>query len=124
MGSTNSGSDCVVRRKTGRTVQDEDTGLEVPEWADVHTGPTRLKGTPANFSPSQSLELPGGELQVGQRTAHFPVSVTGLRDDDWIDVTAGENEGTVWRIVEADFADQQTARRLPVVAEQRPAEWA
>lgn len=124
MGSTNGGSDAAVLRRTGRQIQNETTGLEEPEWATVHTGPMRLARAVSTLSSgSRRQEIPGGDMQLAARQAHFPAAVTVLLDDDFIDITDGENAGTVWRIVEADFADQQTARRLPVVAEPRPSEW-
>lgn len=123
MGSSNGASDATVRRKTGRKVQSEATGLEVPEWATVHTGPMRLAGASRGASSERTYKVPGGEQRQAQREAHFPAAVDVIRDWDLIEITAGENKGTVWMVLEADFADQQTARRLPVVAEQRPSEW-
>jgi hypothetical protein len=57
------------------------------------------------------------------RTAHFPASTSNLRDGDLLEITSGENTGQVLRVVEADWSDQTTARRVPVVATQRPEEW-
>lgn len=116
-------SAAAVLRKTGRKVQDESTGLEVPEWATVHIGPMRLAGANSGSSGTRVESTPGGEMRVGMRTAHFPASVANLAEGDLIDITAGENTGTAWKILEADFADQQTARRLPVESVQRPSEW-
>lgn len=124
MGALNGASDGIVRRKTGRKVQDESTGLEVPEWADIHSGPFRLAGAERGSSGSRATRLPGGEIEIATRRADWPHDVDMLRDGDLIEVTAGENAGTVWKILEADFADQQTARRLPVESVQRPEEWA
>jgi hypothetical protein len=56
------------------------------------------------------------------RVAHLPHS-TVLRDGDLIEITAGELAGSVWHVVEADAADQQTARRVPVIAAEHPEEW-
>jgi hypothetical protein len=70
-------------------------------------------------SPSRTIDLGGVQVQVATRTAHFAHD-TDLRDGDLIEITAGELVGSVWRIVESDAADQQTARRVPVIATERP----
>lgn len=116
-------SRATVRRPTSKTVQDETSGLEVPAWAVVLTGsPFRLRGTRGGTS-SRTLTVGGVEVTLAVREGHFPVG-TDLRDGDLIEVTAGENAGTVWRVVEGDSADQQTAYRVPIVATDRPEEWA
>jgi hypothetical protein len=118
-------STAIVRRKTGRTTQDEDTGREVPVWDVVVTGsPFRLGGANQGSSGTRTVSTPGGEAQLALRTGHFPADTEPFRDGDLIDVTAGENAGTVWRVIEADRADQQTAYRVPLVSVARPGEWA
>ncbi len=57
------------------------------------------------------------------RRADFPFDTTDLADNDFIDITAGKSAGKAYRIVEAEDQDQATARRVPVVGEQRPEEW-
>lgn len=115
-------SRATVYRTTGRLVQNEDDGLEVPEWVIVtYDSPFRLRGTRGGNS-SQTLTIGGVEVTLAVREGHFPIG-TSLRDGDLIDVTEGENVGTVWRVVEADSADQQTAYRVPIIAADRPEEW-
>lgn len=114
----------IVRRLTDRTAQDEGSGEEAPVWNVVYTGPFRLGGSERGGSGTRTVTTGGVELQVATRVAHFPAAVTTLADDDLIEVTAGENTGAVLRIVESDWADQQTARRVPVIAADRPGEWA
>jgi hypothetical protein len=63
------------------------------------------------------------EVQLAVRVGHFPAATTLLRDGDLIEITAGENAGLVLQIIEAAWQDQATARRVPVMAVQRPAEW-
>lgn len=117
-------STATIRRMTGRMVQDEGTGLEVPEWADVHVDlPCRIAGADRGSSQSRTVSVDGGEMQVAARIAHFPHDVEGIADGDLIDVTAGESAGQVLRVIESDWADQQTARRFPVLGAQRPSEW-
>lgn len=113
----------TIRRDTGNLVQNEETGLEVPEWDLVYTDlPFRL-GVSRGFTPPSKRITPGGvDVQVALRLGHFPAG-TNLADADMVEVTAGENAGTVWRVVEGDSADQLTARRVPLTSEDRPEEW-
>lgn len=114
-------SRCTVRRKTGTTVVD---GVKVAVWTPTYTAlPLRLVGLSDSQSQSRRVETAGVEFQLAIRTAHIPASTSNLRDGDFIEVTSGENAGMVLRIVEADWSDQTTARRVPVVATQRPEEW-
>lgn len=115
-------STATVRRKTGAMTTGAD-GLQVPAWATIHTNiPFRLGGANSGSSGTRTETVGGVEIQVATRVGHFPAG-TSLADNDHIDITAGENAGVVVRIVEAESADQQTARRVPVVSVQRPEEW-
>lgn len=117
-------SRATIRRTTGRTTQDETTGLEVPIWDDIATNiPFRLGGANAGSSGTRTEDIGGVEVQTALRTGHIPAAVAGVREGDLVDVVTGENAGTVWRVVEGDWADQQTARRLPLVSTDRPEEW-
>lgn len=117
-------SRCTIRRETDRFDQDEDTGIESPLWDVLYTDlPFRLGGTYRGDAPSRRVEVGGVELQVAVRVGHLPASTSGLADGDLIDVTAGENAGLVFRIVEAEWQDQATARRVPLLAVDRPEEW-
>lgn len=114
-------SRAIIRRKTGNMTTDA-RGLEVPEWATVYPDlPCRIAGMARSQSPSRTLDIGGVQVQVAVRTAHLPHDTTDLRDGDLLEVS-GESAG-VYQIVEADPADQQTARRVPVVAATRPEEW-
>ena len=115
-------SECAVMRATAGATQDEATGLVSPTWATAYLGPFRLGGANGGSSGTRTIDIGGAELQLAVRTGHFPVAAD-LRDGDLIEVTAGENTGTVWRVVEGDWADQQTARRVPLIAVERPEEW-
>lgn len=115
-------SRATVRRESGTTTNPD--GFEVPGWLDVYTDlPFRLGGADQGGAGTRTVTVGGTEVQVAVRTGSFPASTTNLRDGDLIEVTAGENAGTVWQIVEADFQDQATARRVPIVNTARPAEW-
>lgn len=117
-------SRATVRRRTGASTQDEETGLTAPVWEAVYTDlPCRIAGSSGGSSPSRTTNVAGGvQVQTATRTVHLPWD-TILRDGDMIEVTVGEVAGTVWQVVEADAADQQTARRVPVIATERPGEW-
>lgn len=115
-------STCTVRRMTGRDVQDEDTGLEVPEWETVYTGRMRLGGS-RNAAQTRTESIAGVDVQVALRIAHLPADTDGLLDGDLIEVTGGDNAGLVLRIVETAWQDQATARRYPVESVDRPGEW-
>lgn len=116
-------STVTVRRITGRTTQDETTGRKVPVWDDVYTGAFRLGGADRGSSGTRAVAVGGVEIQTATRVGHFPATADDLADGDLIEVTGGENVGTVLRIVEAAWQDQATARRVPVVSATRPAEW-
>lgn len=112
-----------ICRKTGNMTTD-DRGLEVPEWATVHADlPVRVAGTAANSAPYRTLNIGGAELTIAARVLHFPAATTDLRDGDLAEITAGDTAGSVWQLIEADFQDQATARRVPAVATERPEEW-
>lgn len=119
-------SRATIRRKTGHWVQIEETGEEVPVWAVVHADvPFRLGGGAEAFSTGSTRRqnIGGIEIQTATRVGHLPVWVDGLSDGDWIDVLSGDNAGRAFSIIEADFKDQATARRVPVLAQDRPEEW-
>jgi hypothetical protein len=115
-------SRAAVMRKTGDTTTVD--GLEVPEWATVYPdAPFRLGGAQRGGSGTRTVTVGSVETQVALRVGSFPFDHDALVDDDFIEITAGENAGLVLRIVEAEWQDQATARRVPVVSEARPEEW-
>ena len=65
----------------------------------------------------------GAETEIAFRTGHLPHGFTDLRDGDFIDITDGENAGSVWVVEEATWQDQASARRVPIYQTQRPEEW-
>lgn len=114
----------TVRRKGGETVQDEDSGLDVPVWDVVHSDLSmRLSGAAASTSPYRAVDLDGVTVTVPARILHFPADTTDLADGDMVEITSGENAGAVFRIIEASWQDQATARRVPAIGDQRPLEW-
>lgn len=117
-------STATIRRKTGNLIQNEDNGLEVPEWETLHTAiPFRLGGSDSGDSASRRQEVGGVEIQTAVRIGHLPAAIDDLSDGDFIDILTGENAGRAFRIVEVEFKDQATARRVPLLAQDRPEEW-
>lgn len=117
-------STVTIRRKSGAWTQDEDTGEEIPIWADVYTDlPFRLAGAYHGDAVTRRVTIGGQEFQQAVRTGNLPASTDDLEDSDLIDITAGENAGRVLMVVEATWQDQATARRVPVVEVDRPEEW-
>jgi Family of unknown function (DUF6093) len=115
-------SRATVRRAGGTTTDPDE--FEVSGWTDVlESTPCRVGGAQAGPSNTRTVTVGGIEAQVAVRTLHLPAGTTGLRDNDLVEVTAGECAGTVLRVIEATGADQQTALRLPVFEVPRPEEW-
>ena len=115
-------STVTARRLTGDTTTDAD-GYEIPEWAATHTDLSCRLTARTGAGQSRTISTPGGDVEIASRELHVPSGTTDIRDGDLFEITAGENVGTVWRVVEADGADQTTALRLPVVGAERPEEW-
>lgn len=113
-------SSVTVRRKSG---YDKVNGISTPKWDTIHTDlPFRLGGTERD-GQTRTVTIGSTTQQVAARVGSFPACTDDLRDDDLVEITDGDNVGLVLRIVEADWQDQATARRVPVIAEQRPKEW-
>lgn len=112
-----------VHRPAVGGVQDETTGLQGSGWDEVETDlPFRLGGSRGGSGAVRTVTIGGAELTLAVRTGHLPAG-TEVYDGDLIEVTQGDNAGTVWRVIEGDWADQQTALRVPIVATDRPTEW-
>lgn len=113
-----------IRRKTGETAQDEDSGLEVPIWASVYMNlPFRSSAGSTGDGGSNGVTIGGVTFEEATGVGHFPAGTTNLEDGDLIEVTEGEWAGDVWRIVAAIRYDQKTARRVPITEATRPEEW-
>jgi Family of unknown function (DUF6093) len=125
MGAANNGSDAIVHRQVTRLDQNELDGSEDPGWVVVHEGPMRLAGARQGASGVRRQQAPGGDHALGDLEAHWPASVPRerFREGDLIEIAAGESADTFWSVKGIPIADQQTARRLPVEAAQRPSDW-
>lgn len=109
----------MAYRRTGYTL--DANRLQVPAWEVVYAGKCRIAGGrgPTSSTPDNTADL---DVARSSMVGHFP-HATELRDGDLIDVTAGESEGLVFRVVEADQGDQRTACRVRIIQTERPAEW-
>lgn len=112
-------------RKTGDTTTDAN-GYEVPEWATVHADlPFRSDSGGTSDGGSRGVSVGGVTFEDATGVGHVPATTTDLADNDLIEVTSGEWAGDVWRVVAATGRfDSKTARRVPIVEDVRPEEWA
>lgn len=116
-------SRATVRRITGRTEEDPLTGARTPVWDVIEADlPCRLAGS-SNATSSRTVTAGDVEAQVSTRELHVPATTKTLRDGDLAEITAGENAGAIYRLIEVDARDQATTLRIPVVAVTRPEEW-
>ena len=114
----------IVRRRTGKTVQNEDTGRVYAVWEVVHSDlKCRLRSSTAGAGPMRRDGVPGGDLQTAQPDVDFPYATENLLDGDLYEFVVGENTGAVFAALEIDRVDQKTVRRVPVKAVTRPEEW-
>jgi len=106
----------TVHRASARAAQNEATGRERRPPVAVATDiPFRLDGSSGDGG-TRTVTVAGVEYQQATGVGHLPATFTDLRDNDVLEVTAGEWAGTFWRVVEAVTADQKTARRFPIAA--------
>lgn len=126
-------SRCVIRRRDGSRTTGSD-GFEVEGWEVLYTDhPMRLRdvstGTGGNAPRVAGRSQQGVEVNHARHIASLYAfdAVTGnridLADGDYIEITDGENVGVIIRVVESDWADTKTARRVPVEAAERPRGW-
>ena len=107
-----------IYRKTDDTTTDEN-GWEIPVWEVVaYDVPFRLVG-----GDTRKVTVGGVDFQEATARGDFPWDTFDLADGDYLDITAGEWAGSVFRVVEAVKGDQRTARRVPVAEVPRPEEW-
>lgn len=116
-------STCTIRRFTGRSTGED--GFDVDTYATIITdSPCRVAGPSRGGATARREAVGQVEVEAALRVLHLPAETTGIADGDLVDVTSGETAGLALKIVEATWADQQTARRFAVVEIQRPPEWA
>jgi len=108
----------VVRRATGETVEDPNTGEQTPVYAIVYTGMGRYKA--ANVQAGRA-EIPGAIVVDQSATLSLPVGASGAGDvrlnDIW-ECTANPFDasliGRKMRITGVHSQTYATAHRYPV----------
>jgi hypothetical protein len=124
MGAANGSSDVALKRKSGNVAQNETSGFEAQTWTLIGATPARLSAMGSKRGAGAKGLTPGGVLwEQADRTLHLPASWTDLVTGDVVEITAGESAGTFWRVLEATWHDQATARRVPVLQIDRPKDW-
>lgn len=114
----------TIHHRLAEQTRDKVTGKQSPSWVESHADlPFRLDGSSTGDGGTRSVDIDGVTYETATGVGHFPAATLNLTDGDLIEITVGESVGTVWRIVKAVRADQKTARRMPIVEDQRPSEW-
>lgn len=105
----------TIQHRTGQTT-DPDTGVVTPTLSTLYTGKAKIQQQAASASPTTIGEA---EVFIGQVEVHVPITVTGIRPDDLVTVTASALDadlvGKTYRV--RGIADKSflTARRLAVI---------
>lgn len=119
-------SRCTIRRidpDDPRTTGGD--GFDGDNWVVVAQDvPCRMAGAARGGTGARRQTVGTVEIEAALRVLHLPASTTGLADGDVVEVTAGDTAGLVARLVDVEWQDQATARRVSAVEIQRPSEWA
>ncbi|HEX7160400.1 MAG TPA: DUF6093 family protein [Trebonia sp.] len=106
---------CIIRRITGQ-VTDPDTGEVTNTYTTIYEGKCRLQ----QISRTQARPEQAGEayLLMLRRELQLPMSVTGLRTEDEVTMTASAYDpdlpGRVFLIRDLFGKTEATARRIAV----------
>lgn len=85
---------CLIRRRTGEDVLDQNTGEVTPEYLTVYEGKCRVQQTNA-----QAAEEDAGEayLLMVRVELHLPVAVVGIEPDDEVAITTSRDPDLISR---------------------------
>lgn len=120
MGAENGGATGNIRRRSPNPVRNPTTGLLGPGWDVVYSElPGRLDGA----EQTRTVTVGGVATEQSVTLLHLPWDTRDLLDGDLYEITDGDWAGNVLRIIETPKRDQKTARRVPVVDEEKPEEW-
>lgn len=110
---------CTVKRATGEYVIDPESAQQVPEYVPVLTGQKCRVKLPS--TQPHEAQVPGQTVVQSGMEWHVPMSVTGVRVNDIVTLTAvdpviGDAEmiGRQFRVVGPFLSSAATARRFPV----------
>lgn len=106
---------CVIRRVTSEST-DQTTGVVTPTYSTLYTGVCRVQQRDASASPAEAGEAYALMLAL---EVQLPMSVTGLRTEDQITITASAHDADlvnrVFLIKGLAHKTHATARRVAVV---------
>lgn len=109
--------ECIIRRPGGRPTFDPDTGdyIDPPE-ATLYSGKCEVQIS--DGLSAREGEAGGTELTTRRLTLKLPVSATGIRKGDLVEITASRNDpslvGADYRVAAGHAKSWATARRLHV----------
>ena len=105
---------CIIRRITGQ-VTDPDTGEVTNTYTTIYEGKCRLQQQGQQARPEQAGEA---YLLMLRRELQLPMSVTGLRTEDEVTMTASAHDpdlpGRVFLIRDLFGKTEATSRRVTV----------
>ena len=105
---------CTIRRRTGTTT-DPDTGQTTPTYSNLYSGTCRVQQKQAQANQADVGEA---YLLMLMFEVQLPMSVTGLRTEDEITITASAHDpdlpNRVFLIRELAHKTDATARRVGV----------
>jgi len=105
---------CIIRRITGQ-VTDPDTGEVTTTYTTIYEGKCRLQQQGQQARPEQAGEA---YLLMLRRELQLPMSVTGLRTEDEVTMTASAYDpdlpGRVFLVRDLFGKTEATARRVQV----------
>lgn len=106
---------CTIKRASGETTIDPDTGLPTTTWATVYSGRCKIQSEAVvTLTPKSGDHV----YTVDRWMLHLPVSATGIKVGDRVSITASAldaaNIGRVFHISGLFHKTLATAQRLPV----------
>lgn len=107
---------CTLRRPTGETELDEETGQVVPTYDTIYEGRCKVQMSGSTFS-SSAQEIGGTVVTVTSRYVHLPLSApeAKVNDEVLMNTSLGPQlPGKVFRVVSPFAKTYPTARRLEV----------
>lgn len=114
--------DCVIRRPSGETTIDPDTGLPTTTWTTIYggTGEHEQDRCKVQSEAVVTLNPTSGDhtYTVDRWMVHLPVSAAGIKVGDEITITASAldpaNVGRKFHVSGLFRKSMATAQRLPV----------
>lgn len=107
---------CLIEHRTGTSALDETTGRYTDTWTTVYSGKCRIQARDVIRTPTAE----SGERLVTLKvlTCSVPMSVTGVKVDDRVTVTASALDpdltNRAFRVADLFHKTHATARRLAI----------